>query len=155
MFGRKKETENDINEISEILEEPILNETPKKETVAAKTAAPGKTIIGKDAVVIGNFDAKEAIELYGIIRGNVRTAGNLFVASNGSLIGEAAVDSLSVDGKIEGTVLCSSEASFSSSSKMKGNLSTTTLSTQNGSVFEGKLNMISKRPVQPEEQERP
>ena len=143
MFGKKKE---DIQTVAPSVENPV-----KTEEIAAEPikTAPTKTIIGKDVVVVGNFDAKESIEVYGTIRGNVRSAGSLFVAEDGSLIGEAAVESLVVDGKIEGTVLCSDVASLSKSAKMKGNLSTAALKTEDGSIFEGKLNMIAKK-AQPE-----
>ena len=53
---------------------------------------------------------------------------------------------MNVEGRIDGTVLCASDAVFSSTGSMKGNLSTGTLRTDAGSNFEGKLNMIPKKP---------
>ena len=43
---------------------------------------------------------------------------------------------------IDGTVLCNASAVFTSTGSMKGNLSTGTLKTDDGAVFEGKLNML-------------
>ena len=49
---------------------------------------------------------------------------------------------MKVDGRIDGTVLCNASAVFTSTGSMKGNLSTGTLKTDDGAVFEGKLNML-------------
>ena len=64
-------------------------------------------------------------------------------------IGEAALDSMKVEGRIDGTVLCNQSAEFSSTGSMKGNLSTGTLKTADGAVFEGKLNMLPPRKEAP------
>ena len=62
-------------------------------------------------------------------------------------MGEAALGSLKLAGRIEGTVLCSAETVIASTGSIKGNLSTASLETEDGSTFEGRLSMLPKKPA--------
>ena len=138
MFGRKKEEYQ-----APVVEEPVQDipePQPQPEPMPS-------TVIGKGVVVVGNFDSKEPIEVLGTIRGNIRSTSNVRIRENGSLIGEAALKSLDLEGRLEGTVLCSDETCIRSTGALKGNLSTASLRTDEGSAFEGKLNMVPKPPV--------
>ena len=138
MFGRKKEEYQ-----APVVEEPVQDipePQPQPEPMPS-------TVIGKGVVVVGNFDSKEPIEVLGTIRGNIRSTSNVCIRENGSLVGEAALKSLELEGRLEGTVLCSDETCIRSTGALKGNLSTASLRTDEGSAFEGKLNMVPKPPV--------
>ena len=137
MFGRKKEEYQ-----APVYEEPV-QEIAKPEP---KPVTPS-TVIGKGVIVVGNFDSKEPIEVLGTIRGNIRSTSSVSIKENGSLVGEAALKSLDLEGRAEGTVLCSDETVIRSTGALKGNLSTASLRTDDGSAFEGKLNMVPKPPV--------
>ena len=136
MFGKKKEEYQ-----APVVEEPVQQEV-KPEPKPQPT-----TVIGRGVVVVGNFDSKEPIEVLGTIRGNIRSTSSVSVREKGSLVGEAALRSLDLEGRIEGTVLCSDETVIRSTGALKGNLSTASLRTDEGSAFEGKLNMVPKPPV--------
>ena len=56
---------------------------------------------------------------------------------------------MKVEGRIDGTVLCNTSAEFSGTGSMKGNLSTGTLKTQDGALFEGKLSMLPPKKEAP------
>ena len=152
MFGKKKEPEAPV-----ITEEEIKKfeaPEPQPEVKPAKPVIPPApaTKIGAGITMIGNFDTKDPVEINGVLRGNIRSTNSVAIAQNGALIGEAAMDSLKVAGRIDGTVLCNQSAEFSSTGRMKGNLSTGTLKTSDGAVFEGRLNMLPPRkevPVKP------
>ena len=145
MFGRKKE-EYQAHVVEEPTQEIVMPE-PKPEPVPT-------TVIGKGVVVVGNFDAKEPIEVLGTIRGNIRSTSKVCIRKNGSLIGEAALKTLDLEGRVEGTVICSDETFIRSTGALKGNLSTASLRTDEGSAFEGKLNMVPK-PVVKEPEPQP
>ena len=140
MFGRKKEPEPPVINEEEIkkFEEPVREPEPVKPVFKP---AP-TTKIGEGITMIGNFDTKDPVEIKGTLRGNIRSTSSVAISEKGSLIGEAALDSMKVEGRIDGTVLCNQSAEFSSTGSMKGNLSTGTLKTADGAVFEGKLNML-------------
>ena len=141
MFGRRKEPDP-----------PVITEEEAKKFEAPEEKAPepvkpvftpaASTKIGEGITMIGNFDTKDPVEINGTLRGNIRSTNSVAITKNGSLIGEAALDSMKVDGRIDGTVLCNASAVFTSTGSMKGNLSTGTLRTDDGAVFEGKLNML-------------
>ena len=142
MFGKKKEPEMPVKIEPAVVQPEEPAEPPKPVFRPADF-----TKIGEGIVMVGNFDTKDPVEIKGIVRGNIRSTNSISIGRNGALIGEAAMDSLNVEGRIEGTILCSSDTSFSSSGSMRGNLSTGTLRTDAGSNFEGKLNMIPKKPA--------
>ena len=148
MFGRKKGPETpEIIEETNVVEEAPAPEPPKPVFKPAPT-----TKIGKGIVMIGNFDTKDPVEINGTLRGNIRSTSSVAISGSGALFGEAALDSMRVEGRIDGTVICTQDAVFSSTGSMKGNLSTGTLKTADGAAFEGKLNMLPpKKPApQPE-----
>lgn len=142
MFGKKKEPEAPVKVVEEKIEEPVVKKAPEKPRFVPAPA----TKIGEGITMVGNFDTKDPVEIKGIVRGNIKSTSSVSIARNGALIGEAALDSMNVEGRIDGTVLCASDAVFASTGSMKGNLSTGTLRTDAGSNFEGKLNMIPKKP---------
>ena len=146
MFGRKKEPEAPVKEVAEKIE-AVVEEKPAEPPKPAFVPAPA-TRIGEGITMVGNFDTKDPVEIRGIVRGNIKSSSSVSIAKNGALIGEAALDSMEVEGRIDGTVLCAQDAVFTSTGSMKGNLSTGTLRTDAGSNFEGKLNMIPKSPQQ-------
>ena len=151
MFGKKKETEAPIKEVVEEIK-PV--EEPKKPEKPVFVPAAA-TRIGAGITMVGNFDTKDPVEINGIVRGNIKSTSSVSIAQNGALIGEAALDSMNVAGRIDGTVLCAQDAVFTATGSMKGNLSTGTLRTDAGSNFEGKLNMIPKKPAPKPQPEAP
>ena len=141
MFGKKREPEAPVKVVEEKIEAPVVEKVPEKPVfVPAAT-----TKIGEGITMVGNFDTKDPVEIRGIVRGNIKSTSSVAIAEKGALIGEAALDSMHVEGRIDGTVLCAQDAVFTSTGSMKGNLSTGTLRTDAGSNFEGKLNMIPKK----------
>ena len=140
MFGKKKDAAQPeiVEEVKEAVEETVPQPAPVKEPEPT-------TVIGSGVVVVGNFDSKEPIEIKGTIRGNIRSTSKVTIQEGGSLVGEAALGSLNLGGRIEGTVLCAEDTVIRSTGSIKGNLSTATLVTDEGSSFEGKLNMIPKK----------
>ena len=139
MFGKKKEEYQ-----APVVEEPVA---PVAEPAPQPKPAAPSTVIGKGVIVVGNFDSKEPMEVQGTVRGNIRSTSSVRIKENGSLVGEAALGSLDLAGRIEGTVLCSADTVIASTGYIKGNLSTASLQTAEGSTFEGRLSMIPKKPA--------
>ena len=141
MFGRKNEQPQPQPAepvVEEIKEEPVVEVEPPKPVFAPASV----TKIGEGITMVGNFDTKDPVEIKGIVRGNIRSTSSISISKNGAIIGECAADALNVEGRIDGTVICNTDACFSSTGSMKGNLTTGTLKTDPGALFEGKLNMI-------------
>ena len=151
MFGKKKEPEAPVKEVVEEIKPVEVPKKPEKPVFVPAAA----TKIGAGITMVGNFDTKDPVEINGIVRGNIKSTSSVSIAQNGALIGEAALDSMNVAGRIDGTVLCAQDAVFTATGSMKGNLSTGTLRTDAGSNFEGKLNMIPKKPAPKPQPEAP
>ncbi len=150
LFGKKKEPDPPVitEEEAKKFEAPEVKE-PEPQPVKPVFTPAATTKIGEGITMIGNFDTKDPVEINGTLRGNIRSTSSVTISKNGSLIGEAALDSMKVDGRIDGTVLCNASAVFTSTGSMKGNLSTGTLKTDDGAVFEGKLNMLPPKKAAP------
>ena len=120
MFGKKKE--EPVPEVKEEVKEIIEEKAPEVFVPA------DKTVIGSGIIMVGNFDTKDPVEINGTVRGNIRSTKSVSISKTGSLVGEAALGSLKLAGRIEGTVLCSAETVIAS-------------------TFEGRLSMLPKKPA--------
>ena len=139
MFGKKKD--DPIPEVREEVKEVTEEKAPEVFVPASRT------VIGSGIVMVGNFDTKDPVEINGTVRGNIRSTKSVAISKTGSLVGEAALGSLNLAGRIEGTVLCAADTVIASTGYIKGNLSTASLETAEGSTFEGRLSMIPKKPA--------
>ena len=139
MFGSKKK------------EEPVQEVAIVEEKQPEVFVQADKTIIGEGITMVGDFSGKDPIIVQGTVKGNLNSENNVHIAATGKLIGDGIVKDIEVDGFIEGNVECSQAASFSKTGKMKGKLSTVRLKTDDGSVFEGTLELKQEIYTTPEE----
>lgn len=127
MFGKKKET---------VVEQaPVVEE--KKDTFEKAT----KTIVGPGITMVGDFTGEDPVLIQGTIKGTIQSKRNVHVTKTGQLFGDCKAETFDVDGYIDGNVDCQDCTSFSDTGKMKGTLSTVRLKTDDGSFFEGTLNL--------------
>lgn len=133
MFGKKKEVE------------VIVEQAPVVEEKKDAFVKANKTIVGPGITMVGEFSGSDPVLIEGTIRGTVKSDVNVHITKTGQLFGEGYADSFDVDGFINGNVDCKSNATFSNTGKMKGTLSTVRLKTDDGSFFEGTLNL--KKPI--------
>lgn len=146
MFGKKKE---------EPVPEVVVEEKKPDEFCKAD-----KTVIGPGITMIGDFTGADPVIVEGTVKGNVNSESSVHITESGKLIGDGVVKTLDVDGFIEGNVDCAQAASFSRTGKMRGKLSTVRLKTDEGSAFEGTLELkqeiyTAPEPAEPEAEAAP
>lgn len=132
MFGKKKETAPQAPAIEEV---PAVDNTPKYQ-------ASLKTVIGEGIVLEGDFDTKEPIVIKGTLKGDIISEEEVIVERSGLLQGNCNVKKITIQGEVDGDVQCRGVTHIGEGGKLSGSLSTSRLITDDGSEFDGKLEMI-------------
>lgn len=99
------------------------------------------TIIGKESVVEGNFQAKGSVRLDGTVEGNVVVTGRMIVGAAGKINGNLEADSAVIGGEITGNVTAPKKAELTSTAKVIGNIRTDIIVIDEKAVFQGKCDM--------------
>ena len=99
------------------------------------------TLIGKGAVVEGDFASPGCVRIDGRINGNVNVEGTIVVGTSGSILGNVKCDGLITGGNIEGNIIAPQRAELSSTSRVIGDIHTGNIIIDENAVFQGKCIM--------------
>ncbi len=107
------------------------------------------TIISSGVVIDGKVTSNSNIRVDGVVKGDITTQGNLTVGEHGSIQGQLTGETVSIGGKVEGTVNAKEKLVLESKSTLKGDLITKILVVEAGAIFEGKSAMGSQASFKP------
>ena len=135
MFGTKKEKEVPVVKAAPVAvpEEPAVPETP-----AVKKP---RTLIGPGIKFIGNIEASEDIEINGRVEGNINSGNTITVTEEGSIRGDVAAQNYILEGVCEGNAKIKDFCKIGHKGSFTGELFASTLVTEDGSSFEGRLHL--------------
>ena len=135
MFGTKKEKEVPVVKAAPVAvpEEPAVPETP-----AVKKP---RTLIGPGIKFIGNIEASEDIEINGRVEGNINSGNTITVTEEGSIRGDVAAENYILEGVCEGNAKVQDFCKIGHKGSFTGELFASTLVTEDGSAFEGRLHL--------------
>ena len=135
MFGTKKEKEAPVVKAAPVAvpEEPAVPETP-----AVKKP---RTLIGPGIKFIGNIEASEDIEINGRVEGNINSGNTITVTEEGSIRGDVAAENYILEGVCEGNAKVKDFCKIGHKGSFTGELYASTLVTEDGSAFEGRLHL--------------
>ena len=120
----------------------------KKETVNIDKV---DTIIGKDTIFQGNIKGNGALRIDGKVEGEVDCQGDVVVGENGFVAAGLKAKNLLVAGVIKGNVNVSGKLELASTGKLEGDiLSASSLTIDDGAVFQGSCQMTKTVVVQSE-----
>lgn len=112
------------------------------------------TILGKDAVLEGNFHAKGTTRIDGTIQGDVVVEDMLVLGASGKIIGNVQASVIMVGGNVQGDLSAREKIEISATGRVTGNIRTKKLIIDENAVFQGNCNMddagSKKADVQPE-----
>jgi len=130
---------------------------PARDTapVPAKEATKDTTYLGKNLKITGNISGEGSLIILGTFEGDFNLKGQLKVGQGASIRGNVTATSVSINGKVEGTILASERILLDSTAAMKGRLVTPKISIQDGAVFDGELQMSGKSNQAPKTQAPP
>ena len=92
----------------------------------------------------GKVNSKRDIRIDGIIKGTLTTESKVVIGETGRVEGDIFCQNIDVSGTIEGNVTATELVSLKSSSKITGNIKTSKIAVETGSVFTGSCDMSNK-----------
>lgn len=107
------------------------------------------TIISSGVVIEGKVTSNGNVRVDGVVKGDINAQGNLTVGEHGSIEGQLTGDTVSIGGKVDGTVNAKEKLVLESKSVLKGDLITKILVVEAGAVFEGRSSMSGQTPYKP------
>ena len=110
----------------------------------------GRSYVGESMQIEGDLDCSGAVDVAGLIKGNVRVK-EMIVFDTGSVQGSLHAKKILINGHIEGQVIAD-EISLGSSSVIKGDVTfKTSLKTEEGAEIDGYIKGKSKGNIRDEE----
>jgi cytoskeletal protein CcmA (bactofilin family) len=101
-----------------------------------------KTILGPQTVFRGTLRFRDSLKILGRCEGRIESPGALIIGKGAEVLAEIKVGSLVVAGTVKGNVEASVQTEISTTGKLIGNLRTAQLRIEDGTVFEGKVEML-------------
>jgi len=114
----------------------------------AKDAAKETTYFGKNLKISGNVSGEGSLIILGTFEGEFNLKGQVKVAQGAVIKGNIRAAGVSINGKVDGTIVASEKILLDTTASIRGRLVTPKISIQDGAVFDGELQMSSK-PEQP------
>lgn len=101
-----------------------------------------KTTLGAETVFRGTLRFRDSLKILGRCEGRIESSGSLIIGKGAEVFAEIKVGSLVVSGTVKGNVEALVQTEISSTGKIIGNLRTAQLRIEDGTVFEGKVEML-------------
>jgi len=107
------------------------------------------TIISSGVVIEGKVTSNGNVRVDGIVKGDITAQGNLTVGEHGSIQGQLTGETVSIGGKVDGTVNAKEKLVLETKAVLKGDLITKILVVEAGAIFEGKSSMSGQPSYKP------
>lgn len=101
-----------------------------------------KTTLGAQTVFRGTLRFRDSLKILGRCEGRIESPGALIIGKGAEVFAEIKVGSLVVAGTVKGNVEALEQTEITSTGKIIGNLRTSQLRIEDGTVFEGKVEML-------------
>lgn len=111
--------------------------------VSTGTPERAEAILGKGSKVVGTITFAGPAELDGHLEGEVIAQDRLTIGESAVIQAKVSGAEIIVKGQVNGDIIASRKLSLRRPAKVFGNISTSTLSIEEGVVFEGKSTMSS------------
>ena len=100
------------------------------------------TVLGPETVFRGTLRFRNSLKILGRCEGRIESPGALIVGKGAEVLAEIKVGSLMIGGTVKGNVEATLQTEISATGKLIGNLRTAQLRVEDGTVFEGKVEML-------------
>ncbi len=99
------------------------------------------TIISGGVIIEGKVSSSGNIRVDGNIKGDVKANGTITIGEGGEVEGQLTGDSITIGGKVKGTILAKEKLVLESKSTLKGDIVSKILVIEAGAKFDGKSSM--------------
>ena len=146
MFGKKKETPVETQvaaPISSVNDHPAASLTPATLAPAVEVAPTVEqnviepSVLSKGVVIKGIIESPGALHFQCHIEGEVN-APQITVGKHGNIRGKVACDSLTLDGFIDGNIICT-ELKAGNTAQLEGSIKCSTLNLALGGSINGRI----------------
>ncbi|HTX87094.1 MAG TPA: polymer-forming cytoskeletal protein [Candidatus Nanoarchaeia archaeon] len=111
-----------------------------------------ETIIGPSVMVKGNFNSTGNIVIEGVLKGGVKTAGNIYIGNHANITADLEAKSARIGGEVKGNLKIEGQLQIVSSAKIFGDIECSLLSIDSGAVINGKIVMTKDLPQEKKEE---
>jgi len=101
-----------------------------------------KTTLGPLTVFRGVLKFRDSLKILGRVEGRIESSGALIIGKGAEVLAEIKVGSVVIAGTVKGNVEASVQTEINATGKLIGNLRTAQLRVEDGTVFEGKVEML-------------
>lgn len=116
-----------------------------------------ETVIGPSVMVKGNLNSTGNIIIEGILKGGIKTAGEVFVGDKAQITADVEAKTARIGGEIRGNLKIEETLYISSTAKIFGDIECVSLAVELGAVINGKFlmskDMKSEKPEEKTEDE--
>jgi cytoskeletal protein CcmA (bactofilin family) len=99
------------------------------------------TIVGTSVELKGELTSDGDIVIDGIVKGNVRSKGEVTIGSHGVVTGDIAARAVSLSGALKGNIEAKEQVQIGHSGKLQGTIDCRGISIATGAYFVGKVMM--------------
>jgi cytoskeletal protein CcmA (bactofilin family) len=104
-------------------------------------------LIGAGTVFEGKLRTPGSIRIDGKIVGDVVAAQNIAIGNSGDVDGNVSAKTVTIGGKIKGTVIAQDKLVFEAKAVVRGDIKTAKLVIDEGALFDGKCMMSEAKPM--------
>jgi cytoskeletal protein CcmA (bactofilin family) len=127
----------------------------KKENVLEMPAAAIDFIISVESVITGDIKTKSNIRVYGEVKGDIRTTGDVTVGTNAKVDGNISGRDIQITGVVNGNIQAAGELALYPGGKLTGSVKAAGFSVQREAKYEGLISIGMDSPKETAKPEKP
>jgi cytoskeletal protein CcmA (bactofilin family) len=112
-----------------------------KSTSYDGTKSEEATVISRGVKIEGKLSCSGNIRLDGEVQGDISSQGIVIIGENGGVNGQINADSVTIGGKVTGTIRAKDKVVLEAKATLKGDIITKTLLVEAGAIFNGNSKM--------------
>jgi cytoskeletal protein CcmA (bactofilin family) len=112
-----------------------------KDTSIEGTKSEEATVISKGVKIEGKLSCSGNIRLDGEVQGDISSQGVVIIGENGKVNGQINADSITIGGKVAGTLKAKDKVVLETKANLKGDIITKILMMEAGAIFNGNTKM--------------
>jgi cytoskeletal protein CcmA (bactofilin family) len=112
-----------------------------KSTSYDGTRSEEATVISRGVKIEGKLSCSGNIRLDGEVQGDISSQGIVIIGENGGVSGQINADSVTIGGKVTGTIRAKDKVVLEAKANLKGDIITKTLLVEAGAIFNGNSKM--------------
>lgn len=112
-----------------------------KSTSYDGTRSEEATVISKGVKIEGKLSCSGNIRLDGEVQGDISSQSTVIVGENGKVNGQINADSITIGGKVTGTVRAKDKVVLEAKANLKGDIITKIMMVEAGAIFNGNSKM--------------